>query len=762
MQKTTTAPTFTITPASNITQTDAKIYASVNNPSRIRLVKAGFCLSTSPKPKTTTFIETVTSGYETANPLPVYYDHVSDYATLQPGTTYYYNFFVVDSNGKYYYCSDQDNTNYSFTTLPVKVTSVTVSPANVSLYIGEATTLSVSVSPSNATDKTVTWASDNASVATVNQNGRVTAVAAGTTYIRATAKDGSGKYGSAKITVLTPTPAPTTPPPTQPSDQEVYLVGQVGYEPEFDYDEDGNLLFDIYLGGLKEGDYISSIECRASWDTSKLQLTGYNHYSFATSVDPNIIPAVGSYADEGWLAFACAGSSGMSLSNESGLILTLKFKVNQSLPIGEQIWIELSNFKITLADAYNIPISSESYTTAVCDGLIVRETTDYEILVDYYNNETIITRYLGSGGDVVIPSTLCGLPVTGIDDWAFQQCYTITSITIPASVTSIDGDAFYYCTSLTSFNVSGANPNFRAVNGVLFTKDFETLVKYPLGRTASTYSVPDGTKNIFYSSFEGCPWLTSVSLPNGIMGIGSWAFCECTALESITIPYSVSTIEGSAFLGCTSLSSVVFDGAPPSVFESYVFHTYDAASQTYIPLDVTLYYYPEYAKQWAPNGETTWHGYAIREIQQQRVDYFTITNADGSTDRQYVRFTYGGGVEYEYDCITNLPPNTTAEQLARLLGANVGELSGKLKTGDTVVVDGEHFRVIIMGDVTCDGETDSKDAAELLRAVVKLTALNELQANAANTSFGSTYTSSDAAAILRFVVKLQATVGKTN
>lgn len=87
-----------------------------------------------------------------------------------------------------------------------KVTSVTVAVApgySDKIYDNNGTTkLTASVFPSNASIKTVTWKSNSPSVASVDSNGMVTALKAGTATITATATDGSRKYGSVKITVL--------------------------------------------------------------------------------------------------------------------------------------------------------------------------------------------------------------------------------------------------------------------------------------------------------------------------------------------------------------------------------------------------------------------------------------------------------------------------------------------------------------------------------------------------------------------------------
>ena len=102
-------------------------------------------------------------------------------------------------NGKTATCSVTvvDNTVVS----PI---SISLNKTELTLTVGESYTLSASISPSNATPKTVTWSSSTSSVATVS-NGKVTANAKGTTNI--TAKTSNGKTATCKITVV---PKPTT------------------------------------------------------------------------------------------------------------------------------------------------------------------------------------------------------------------------------------------------------------------------------------------------------------------------------------------------------------------------------------------------------------------------------------------------------------------------------------------------------------------------------------------------------------------------
>lgn len=83
----------------------------------------------------------------------------------------------------------------------IKVTSVAVSPKTLNLEVGQTRTLTATVTPDNATDKTVTWTSSNDKVATV-VDGTVAAVGEGTATITATAAN--GKKDTCKVTVKVP------------------------------------------------------------------------------------------------------------------------------------------------------------------------------------------------------------------------------------------------------------------------------------------------------------------------------------------------------------------------------------------------------------------------------------------------------------------------------------------------------------------------------------------------------------------------------
>lgn len=102
---------------------------------------------------------------------------------------------AADGSGKYATCK------VSVESATVYVSSITLNKNSASLYVGETTQLTATVSPSSATNKSVSWTSDDTSVATVSSTGLVTAKSAGTATITCKAKDGSGKQATCNISV---------------------------------------------------------------------------------------------------------------------------------------------------------------------------------------------------------------------------------------------------------------------------------------------------------------------------------------------------------------------------------------------------------------------------------------------------------------------------------------------------------------------------------------------------------------------------------
>jgi len=147
--------------------------------------------------------------------------------------------------------------------------------------------------------------------------------------------------------------------------------------------------------------------------------------------------------------------------------------------------------------------------------------------------------------------------VISIGNAAFWGCDNITSITIPRGVISI-GDTliFTQCENLTNIEVDSGNTVYCSIDGVLFNKGTDTLIRYPEGKQGTHYTIPNGVKSIGKEAFCNCMGLTSITIPDSVTSIGAGAFFGCSGLTSITIPSSVTSIDGMAFYDCDGLTSI--------------------------------------------------------------------------------------------------------------------------------------------------------------------------------------------------------------
>jgi hypothetical protein len=151
---------------------------------------------------------------------------------------------------------------------------------------------------------------------------------------------------------------------------------------------------------------------------------------------------------------------------------------------------------------------------------------------------------------VVIPEG-----VTTIGARAFFDCYNLGSVSIPKTVTRI-GDNAFTGGRVAEIRVDRANAAYAERGGVLFTRNFSTLIRYPAGKEETEYTVPAGVTRIGAGAFSGCEKLVSVRLPAGLVNIGDCAFYGCESLRAIKLPESLTGIGDEAFFWCSSLRTL--------------------------------------------------------------------------------------------------------------------------------------------------------------------------------------------------------------
>lgn len=159
-------------------------------------------------------------------------------------------------------------------------------------------------------------------------------------------------------------------------------------------------------------------------------------------------------------------------------------------------------------------------------------TGDFQI-----KNGTLI-RYLGSGGDVLIPEG-----VQEIGRLAFQDCDGLVRVTVPLGVETIDEGAFAGCSNLKEVILP---ESLKRIEIRAFSYD----------TALESISLPEKLEYIASETFYGCESLRKVEMGPCIEWIGDYSFYQCGSLEAIVLPENVASVGNSTFSGCRKLRSV--------------------------------------------------------------------------------------------------------------------------------------------------------------------------------------------------------------
>lgn len=180
-----------------------------------------------------------------------------------------------------------------------------------------------------------------------------------------------------------------------------------------------------------------------------------------------------------------------------------------------------------------------------------------------------ITRFGNSSFMGTALTTFNALPnLTEIGDSAFAYNTGFTGITISEKITAVGVGAFKGCTKMTAIKVNASNPNYTAVDGVLFNKSKTKLMQFPAGKSATEYVI-DGN----------------------VTDIDEDAFLMAQTLKSVTIPVSVTTIGDNAFRACPVLKKVTVEWHEPLEVPANTFEGVDVANATlYAPKGTTALY----------------------------------------------------------------------------------------------------------------------------------------------------------------------------
>ena len=175
-----------------------------------------------------------------------------------------------------------------------------------------------------------------------------------------------------------------------------------------------------------------------------------------------------------------------------------------------QTTFTVGNLEYTVIDADEHTVSVSAATNTLSGALTIEPTV---------TNENVSYR------------------VTEIKDRGFENCRSLTSLTLPEHLTTIGQYAFNGCTGLTSI------------------------------------TLPESLTTIKNNAFVNCQKVASFEIPNSVTTIGGYAFYQCYALTTLTIPHSVTSIGAGLCSFCTGLTAI----------------TVEAGNQNYVSVDGVLY-----------------------------------------------------------------------------------------------------------------------------------------------------------------------------
>ncbi|MBQ1531313.1 MAG: Ig-like domain-containing protein [Solobacterium sp.] len=463
------------------------------------------------------------------------------------------------------------------------VSEIQLSAGQLFLMIGDSYHLSAQYQPENASRKKVTWSSDNEAVATVDENGNVTAVGTGTAVILASSPDGA--YAECPVTAgwwitsitLSETDITLTRGDTYQIVWTIEPEQASDHQPIFKTDREDVLTIDEngLITTIGVGPALVTVESPDPERPAKAYLRVY-----VQDKEPDYIPVTSMYLNVG-------GSYGFSeVGSSSGFTA---YCLPQDATDQRVTW-STSNPNVASVDGNGNVMAmgaGEAYITATCrDGVSVtcHVTVDASeegkhVIGDYIyylaDSEASLIGYINKPADVIIPAYVNDLPVTSIGKSVFENHTEIETVTLPDTMLRIGSYAFMGCSNLSS--ISFGNSLQEIGPGAFLDCGSLTSVSLPASLSrendidweysegpfsncwnlrevtfdeensgSSFWMIPDGL-------FRDCSGLIEITLPKSVISIGTYAFAHCVNLTTIHLPENMERIGRGAFEWCENL-----------------------------------------------------------------------------------------------------------------------------------------------------------------------------------------------------------------
>lgn len=422
----------------------------------------------------------------------------------------------------------------------IPATKVTLDATSLQIATGQTAKLTASIYPEDAKDRTVSWSSSNAEVATVGSDGTISAKKAGTAEITAASNSDESLKAVCQISVIEGGCSVKI----NDGDAVDYKVGNLKSV------LDGKTVTKLeWVKGAMNGTDIDALrtytkETLKSVDLSKISLiadgTSFNFSGLARTItNPLAMP----------------------------LYMFIKFTYLETavipeniIEIGESCFQSCANFS-----SIKLP-----------DGL---ETIGYQAFygcafknIDFPDNLKTIGQsaflYCHLLEEVTIPDNI------KIGSDAFYGCSNLKRVTI-GSGCSITINPFIRCNNLTSFAITGTGGNLSARDNLLLSGDGTTLLCYPGGLATETLTVPGWIKTIGNQAASNV-YAKTIVVEEGVEEVKDYGLYGINYATEMTLPSTLKKFYGNAFLANAGLTKITVNAATPPVKSGY---------ETYGPFD---------------------------------------------------------------------------------------------------------------------------------------------------------------------------------
>ena len=236
-------------------------------------------------------------------------------------------------------------------------------------------------------------------------------------------------------------------------------------------------------------------------------------------------------------------------------------KVDEKFENNEKTTSQKSNEELSvIIDGLNYRVNVDNHTAELVSCEKSVEIAIIPLQINFKGQNYAVTKIGEKAfyGNINLKEIELSENIKQIGADAFFFCKSVKNIKIPAHVDSIGENAFSLCKGLNSITVSEQNINYVDLDGVLFTKNMNVLIQYPIGSERKNYTIPLGTEIIGRNAFDNSSNLISVTIPKSVKELGYQCF-NGSSIRSLLIPGNVKKVDAGAFMLCKELKSLTIE-----------------------------------------------------------------------------------------------------------------------------------------------------------------------------------------------------------